>query len=77
MNRSERRAARRQHLDCGCTPRLLRPVERQVTCACGQRQAVPDVPMPTASPLASLTTVHVGCFGCGRDVEVACYVDVL
>ncbi len=76
MNRSERRAARRQHVGCGCTPRLLRPVERRVVCACGQRQAVPDVALPTSAPLASLKTIYVGCM-CGREVEVACYVDVL
>lgn len=80
MNRADRRAARRrmgqQHLDCECLPRLLRPVERRVTCACGHVQAVGDLPMPTAAPLASLKTVHVGCV-CGEEVEVPCYVDVL
>ncbi len=81
MNRADRRAARRRgrgqpDCDCGCTTRLLRPVEPRVTCSCGESRTVPDLPMPTGSPLASLMTVHVGCV-CGEEIEVPCYVDVL
>jgi hypothetical protein len=77
MNRADRRAARGQHLDCGCTLRLLRPVEERVTCpGCGQCELVPDVPMPTGSPLASIKNVNVPC-SCGLTSEVRFYVDVL
>jgi hypothetical protein len=48
-----------------------------VTCpGCGQCELVPDVPMPTGSPLASIKNVNVPC-SCGLTSEVRFYVDVL
>ncbi len=79
MNRKQRRQQRRQHgrhLDCGCTTRVLVPVERVATCTgCGAvSPALPDFPMPTSAPVGSLTSLMWGCAGCGREVEVPCLV---
>lgn len=80
MNRAERRAARRgmgQHLDCGCKPRLLVPVERTATCPeCRRVHTWQGFPMPTAADVGSLTTVYAGC-SCGGELEVLCSVEVL
>lgn len=81
MNRTERRALRRamapSHRDCDCVPRLLVPVERTAGCPdCQNRADTPAVPLPTASPLGSLTTLHLGCC-CGGEVEIVCVVERL
>lgn len=80
MNRADRRkahkTARREHLDCGCVPRLLTPVELVVEHDCGARVHMQTVVMPTAAPVGTLKTLHVMC-ECGDEVEALHVVGTL
>ncbi len=81
MNRQDRRAVRKAmaptHRDCGCTPRLLEPVEADPVCGCGHLTHFDPVPLPTAAPVGSLKTVEASCSACGGDLVLTCLVGVL
>lgn len=81
VNRAERRAAKRAmggHLDCGCKPRLLVPVERAMTCPdCRYAKALHAFPLPTSADLGSLSTFYVSCDHCPNELEVVCSVEAL
>jgi len=73
MNRADRRAARRTlgtgHQECGCTPRLLTPVELwRVHDGCGETVRLQTCVLPTAATVGSVKTLHVAC-SCGEEVE--------
>lgn len=80
MNRQDRRRAARKgahgHLDCGCTPRLMKPVELVTEHECGHRLHHQVVVMPTGAPVGSLKTMQVLC-ACEVEVDVAYLVCAL
>lgn len=59
------------HADCGCTMRVLEPVESPVCPSCGRVPAMlagRRLSMPTQAPVGSVKQLGIGC-GCGADFE--------
>jgi len=84
VNRADRRRAAREarrsgaasgthlgdHLDCGCTVRILEPVDPPVCPTCGHRSPFDAMfPLPTSAPIGSLKTGFAWCPDCDTEYE--------